>query len=223
MSKRNATLKEAFRHHAWATRELLAFCARLTPEQLTLPRPEPLAGERGSILETLDHVVCSDGRYLGALTGQQPKWANELGLEAELGEMAPRVAEVEALWMGFLSAPDDAERKVYLDDGTYETHAAVVTSQALHHGSAHREQICAIIRSLGLDPPEVQPWDFADATGRSRWIKPASRLSSLTGSHRRLQHMTFQKYLFDAQGHFAGPGDRLGKRWRSDMCPMPVA
>jgi hypothetical protein len=26
--------------------------------------------------------------------------------------------------------------------------------------------------ALGLDPPEVQPWDFADATGRSRWIKP---------------------------------------------------
>ena len=59
-----------------------------------------------------------------------------------------------------------------LDDGTYETHAAIVTAQALHHGSAHREQICAILRDLGLDPPEVQPWDFADSTGRSRWIKP---------------------------------------------------
>jgi hypothetical protein len=25
---------------------------------------------------------------------------------------------------------------------------------------------------FGLEPPEVQPWDIADATGRSRWIKP---------------------------------------------------
>ena len=71
-----------------------------------------------------------------------------------------------------LSLPDDAVRRVHLDDGTYETHAAIVTGQPLHNGSAHREQICAILRDFGLDPPEVQPWDFADATGRSRWIKP---------------------------------------------------
>jgi uncharacterized damage-inducible protein DinB len=82
------------------------------------------------------------------------------------------VDEAEALWMDFLSVPDNAVRAVFLDDGTYETHAAVVTAQALYHGSAHREQICAILRDFGLDPPELQPWDFADATGRSRWIKP---------------------------------------------------
>ena len=172
MSERNATLKEAFRHHAWATRELLAFCAQLRPEQLSQARPAPLAGVHGSILETFDHIVCSDGGYLGALTGHRPAWAHERGLSSDLGELAPRVDEAEALWMGFLSLPDDAARKVFLDDGTYETHSAIVTAQALHHGSAHREQICAILRDFGLDPPEVQPWDFADATGRSRWIKP---------------------------------------------------
>ena len=172
MSEGNATLAEAFRHQAWATRRLLEFCARLRPEQLSQPRPTALAGDHGSILETLDHIVCSDGGYLGALTGQRPDWAHERGLGSELGEMASRVDEAEALWMGFLSRPDDAERIVHIDAGTYETHAAIVTAQALHHGSAHREQICAILRDLGLEPPEVQPWDFADATARSRWIKP---------------------------------------------------
>ncbi len=172
MSEVNATLKEAFRHHAWATRELIAFCARLATEQLSDPRPSPLAADHGSILETLDHIVCTDGRYLAALTGPRPQWANECGLSAALGELVQWVDEAEAQWMEFLSLPDDAARKVYLDDGTYETSAAVVTAQALHHGSAHREQICAILREFGLDPPDLQPWDFADATGRSRWIKP---------------------------------------------------
>ena len=172
MNEGNATLKEAFRHQAWATRELLAFCAQLRPEQLSQPRPTPLAGDRGSILETFDHIVCTDGGYLGALTGHRLGWAHERGLSSVLGELAPRVDETESLWMGFLSLPDDAVRRVLLDDGTYETHAAIVTAQALHHGSAHREQICAILRDLGLEAPEVQPWDFADATGRSRWIKP---------------------------------------------------
>jgi uncharacterized damage-inducible protein DinB len=172
MSEGNPTLKEAFRHHAWATRQLLAFCAQLSPEQLLQPRPAPLAGDHGSILETLDHIVCTDGGYLGALTGDRPAWAHERGLNSDLGELLPRVDKAESLWMGFLSLPDDADGKVLLDNGTYETDAAIVTAQALHHGSAHREQICAILRDFGLDPPEVQPWDFADSTGRSRWIKP---------------------------------------------------
>jgi uncharacterized damage-inducible protein DinB len=172
MNEVNATLKEGFRHHAWATRELLAFCAQLRPEQLSRPQPAPMAGVHGSILETFDHIVCTDGRYLGALTGHRPAWANERGLSSDLNELAPWVDEAEARWMGYLTHPDDAARKVFLDDGTYETNAAVVTAQALHHGSAHREQICAMLRGFGLDPPEVQPWDFADATGRSRWIKP---------------------------------------------------
>jgi uncharacterized damage-inducible protein DinB len=172
MSEGNATLKEAFRHHAWASRELLSFCAKLRPEQLSQPRSAPLAGDHGSILETFDHIVCTDGGYLGALTGHRPAWARERGLGSNLGELVRWVDEAEALWMGFLSLPDDAARKVFLDAGTYETDAAIVTAQALHHGSAHREQICAILRDFGLDPPEVQPWDFADATGRSHWIKP---------------------------------------------------
>jgi len=173
MSQGNTTLKEAFRHHAWATRELLAFSAQLRPEQLSQPRPAPQAGVQGSILETFDHIIFSDGAYLGALTGHRPAWAVHNGTpSSDLEELASRVDEAEALWMGFLSLADDAVRKVLLDDGTYETHAAIVTAQALHHGSAHREQICAIFRGLGLDAPEVQPWDFADKTGRSRWIKP---------------------------------------------------
>ena len=171
MSKGNPPLQEAFRHQAWATRELLAFCAQLRPEQLSQPRQAPLAEDHGSILETFDHIVCTDGGYLGALTGHRPDWAHERGLSSDLGELAPRVDEAESLWIAFLSLPDDAERRVLLDDGTYETHAAIVTAQALHHGSAHREQICAILRDFGLEPPDLQPWDFADATGRSRWIK----------------------------------------------------
>jgi uncharacterized damage-inducible protein DinB len=179
MGEGSATLKDAFRHNTWATRELLRFCEQLELEQLSEPRRTPLAGTHGSILETFHHVVCSEGRYLGALTGNYPAWADERAPSPALEELASRADEAEAMWMSFLSLPDDAARKVFLDNGTYETQAAIVTAQALHHGSAHREQICAILRDFGLEPPGVQPWDFADATGRSRWIKlpPARRRS----------------------------------------------
>lgn len=173
MSEGNETLKEAFRHHAWATRELLAFCAQLPPEQLSQPRPAPLADVHGSVFETLDHIVGSDGGYLGSVTGHRPAWAvGERRPSSDLGELAAWVDEAEALWMDFLGLPDDGERKVLLDRGTYETKAAIVIAQALHHGSTHREQVCAILRDFGLEPPDLQPWEFADTTGRSRWIKP---------------------------------------------------
>ncbi|HEV2216546.1 MAG TPA: DinB family protein [Candidatus Dormibacteraeota bacterium] len=172
MSEDNATLKEAFRHHAWATRQLLAFCEQLTPEQLAQPRAAPLAGEEGSVLETLQHIIGTDGAYLGALTGRPPSWAGTRALSSDLAELRSYVDQVEALWMDYLSLPEDAARKVHLDSGTYETQAAIVTAQALHHGTAHREQVCAILRDFGLEPPEVQVWDFADSTSRSRWIKP---------------------------------------------------
>jgi uncharacterized damage-inducible protein DinB len=45
-------------------------------------------------------------------------------------------------------------------------------AEALHHGNVHREQICAILTSLGAQPPDIQPWGFADDTGRSRTRDP---------------------------------------------------
>jgi uncharacterized damage-inducible protein DinB len=97
MSEGNATIKEGFRHHASATRKLLAFSAQLRPEELSQPQAAPLAGVHGSVLETFDHIVCSDGGYLGALTGHRPAWAHGRGLTLDLGKLEPRVDEAEAL------------------------------------------------------------------------------------------------------------------------------
>lgn len=72
----------------------------------------------------------------------------------------------------FLRDPVDGERIVILDEGAYETRAAVVVVQALHHVSVHGEQVCAGLTSLGREPPDVQPWALADETGRSRWLRP---------------------------------------------------
>ena len=110
MSEGNATLEEAFRHHAWANRTLLAFCAHLPPEQLSQPRPAPLAGDHGSILETIDHIVASDGAYLGALTGNRPAWAvDERSPSPDLGELASRASRIER-WDDVPAVSEDFKR-----------------------------------------------------------------------------------------------------------------
>jgi hypothetical protein len=61
-----------------------------------------------------------------------------------------------------------------VDDGALEVRAGVIVAQALHHGNAYREQIYASLTSLGVEPPDIQPWEYAWATGRI-WERAAAR------------------------------------------------
>jgi uncharacterized damage-inducible protein DinB len=174
----NGALLEAFRHNAWANKQLLEFCQGLSAEQLTLPGIGTYAG----ILETFHHIVLADARYLRRLAGSGPTWVDDEGGSdpgdvepgsVDLGQLHSRVEETERLWEALLSEPLDAERLIILDQGAYQAHAGVLVAQALHHGNAHREQICAILTAAGQQPPDVQAWAYADATGRGMKRSPA--------------------------------------------------
>jgi uncharacterized damage-inducible protein DinB len=174
----NEALLDAFRHNAWATTQLLEFCRDLPAEQLTTPG----TGTYGGVLETFNHIVQADARYLRRLAGSAPAWVDSDGgmdpgdvdLESvDLDQLHSRVDETEKLWEEFLSEPFDAERVIILDQGAYQAHAGVLVAQALHHGNAHREQICAILTGAGKQPPDVQAWAYADATGRGGVRAPA--------------------------------------------------
>jgi uncharacterized damage-inducible protein DinB len=159
----NGNLREAFRHGAWATRKLIAACRSLSPEQLRRP-----ARGFGSILATLNHVVLSDADYATTLTGVRPAWATH-GDTDDLALLEARVDETARVWEQFLARPFDSERLLVLDAGAYECHASVVVAQALQHANAHREQIRAGLKDLGVQPPDLQPWEYALETGRARW------------------------------------------------------
>jgi uncharacterized damage-inducible protein DinB len=163
-------LLDAFRHHAWATDRLLEVCADLSDEQLATTVP----GTYGSILETLRHLVGADASYLHLLTdGAVP------ALE-DAEEAALDLAGMRTLAAGFASAfdsvatsdRDGAEDVVrYRDDGT-SSHApyGVRVAQILHHGTDHRSQVCTALTSLGIEPPEIDVWAYAETEGRS-WVE----------------------------------------------------
>jgi uncharacterized damage-inducible protein DinB len=162
----NEILLEAFRHSAWAAKRLIAACEAVPAEELARPAPG-----FGSILATLSHLVIADARYVARLDGGPPAWLEEAETN-DLRDLLALAEETGERWQRFLRQPVDGERLVYLDEGAYETHVAVVVVQALHHVSVHGEQICARLTALGLEPPDVQPWALADETGRSRWLWP---------------------------------------------------
>ena len=180
----NETLRYLSRHNVWASKTLLDVCRALTPEQLTAPA----SAAYGSLIETFNHLVTSDGAYLWSLGGPQTSWvaAAEQELEkypepwindearepvVDLDELALRIEEAERLWDSFFASEEfDAERVSVLDLGTYQCPAGVVIAEVFHHGSVHREQICAMLTGFGIEPPDIQPWGFADATGISRFV-----------------------------------------------------
>jgi uncharacterized damage-inducible protein DinB len=182
----NEALPYFSRHNVWANKTLLNACRTLSREQLTSPDG---AGTTMSIIETFNHVVNSDGSYLWSLGGPQTTWvaADEQEKEqhqdpwsqtteyreeiVDLDELARRIDETERLWDSYFDTEEfDAERVCVLDVGTYECPAGIVMAQVFHHGSLHREQICAMLTGLGIEPPDLQPWAFADATGLSRFV-----------------------------------------------------
>ena len=161
-------LRDAFRHNAWANKRLIMFCSDLRSAQLDTK----IQGTYGSILETLNHIVASDAGYLPRPKVARPSWAgddeNVVGLEV----LDARADEAGSLWEAYLADPLDAAHPLQLDQGAYEAQSSVPVVQALHHGNVHREQVCAILTSLGLEPPDLQAWTWAEETGRARELRP---------------------------------------------------
>jgi uncharacterized damage-inducible protein DinB len=163
----NEILIEAFQHKLWAMKTLIVACQDRSTDELTRPGPR-----YGSILATLNHIVLADAGYVASLGGGRADWASDDNETNDLHELAARAEESGARWERLLQEPVDGERLAFLDDGAYETHAAVVVMQALHHVTAHGEQVCASLKAMGVEAPDIQPWALADATGRSRWLRP---------------------------------------------------
>ena len=173
----NGAILEAFRHDEWANTQLLEFCRGVPEEQLAVPGTGTYAG----VLETFNHILKGEAGYLRRLAGTGPAWVDDEG-GGDPGDVDPRSLDLQALlsraeemgrrWKEFLSEPLDAERVIILDEGAYEAHAGVLVAQALHHGNAHREQISLMLTAAGFEPPGIQAWEYAHATGRGRDRKP---------------------------------------------------
>ena len=156
-------LDDAFAHHVWATLLLIDTCAALSDEQLASAVP----GTYGSILDTMRHTVAADAGYLFVLTGGRVARLDEAALS--LGELRPFMVTYGEAWSELLKGDLDADGVLVRsrDDGSSTAAPiGVRLAQALHHGTDHRSQICTALTALGVQPPDIDVWSYADAVGR---------------------------------------------------------
>jgi uncharacterized damage-inducible protein DinB len=152
-------LTTLFRHNLWANLRLFEFCTGLTAEQMNATIP----GAFGSIADTLHHVVRSEESYFERIsTGKRrPKNPNEPRLT-----MPEMIESLQTTGRGFIEwapkiLPEDT---VVVDwEGTpRDVPKTILFSQALQHGAEHREQIKAILTEIGIEPPDLQGWQYFD-------------------------------------------------------------
>ncbi len=161
-------LDDAFAHHVWATTTLLDTCSDLAPEQLAAQVP----GTYGSIAETFRHLVASDRWYLSFFPSGQHLEPVDEEADVDLDALRSVMAANGAAWTQLLVEPLAPDADVAeLGDG-WEFHAplGLRLAQAVHHGTDHRSQICTALTSIGVTPPEIDLWDFGEATGRTRSV-----------------------------------------------------
>ncbi len=163
-------LDDAFAHHVWATVQLIDACEALSEEQLRTPVP----GTYGSIIDTLRHLVDADTFYLAVVSGgPEPRDMDE---DASLEEMRSLITSHGTAWMELLAGEIDPDVDVVELDNGQEFHVpmGIRLAQAVHHGTDHRSQICTALTAVGVTPPDIDVWAFAEATGRQRVVAPTT-------------------------------------------------
>jgi uncharacterized damage-inducible protein DinB len=164
-------LRDGFAHEMWANLALIAFCERLTPDQLGADTP----GAYGSVFQTIRHHIDAAAWYQYRLGLERLEWEEHDVYAEDLAELRQRAEEVGRRWERVFAAPLDPERVIDSPPGAVpieHIRAGVYLAQVLNHGSEHRGQVCTILTTLDIEPPELDVWAYASATGRV-WTDPA--------------------------------------------------
>lgn len=155
-------LRDAFDHHVWATVAMIDACLALPPEQLGTSA----AGTYGAIRDTIRHIVDSDASYLAAFDGgpasvADPNASSAADWKVEMEAHADR-------WRAILAGGVDPDAVVIhrrRDGSDRHATAGIRLTQALVHGAEHRSQIATILTTLGIEPPDVDPWAYGASNG----------------------------------------------------------
>ena len=165
---------EPFRHNAWATLRLLAFCRELDPALLEASAP----GSYGSIGQTLAYMVGAEETLAALVEGVPPHIPAPRF--TSLDDLQERVRWLRDRWERILQFEHHPEQLVESQRGGAErrlVRLGTVLAQAVHVGNHYRAQICMILASLDIEPPMLDAWAYGshlpERGDRERWRRDA--------------------------------------------------
>jgi uncharacterized damage-inducible protein DinB len=152
-------LVKLFEHNNWANDQVIQACYALSDEQLDA---EPKSATKGSIRQTLLHLVASQQGYLSLLTLPVEARLHVRPVFAELQESA-RISGEGLLALARDEAHQSLKTRLQTKDG-YFVEPWVVMLQVINHATEHREQINSMLTALGVTPLDLDGWAYGEFT-----------------------------------------------------------
>lgn len=156
----NDCLVKLFEHNNWANERLIDACSVLTDGQLDAAPPD---GDAWTLRHTLTHLVSAQRGYLSLLTLPVEARRHAPLTFAELGESA-RASGAGLLALAQTEAAEHPPGPLRTTDG-YLVAPWVVMVQVINHAHDHRHQVRGLLQALGVTPPRLDAWCYAEATG----------------------------------------------------------
>ncbi|MEM7537275.1 MAG: DinB family protein [Chloroflexota bacterium] len=149
-------LAQLIEHNNWANLQVFDACVTLTDEQLD---HQPQSAIRGTIRETLEHLVLSQEDYASMLlTADHPPERKTAPTLSELrGIVEQSGQQLTALAQD--SASSKLPSQIHISDG-YRVEPWVILTQVINHATEHREQIKSILSALDIEPPRIDGWMY---------------------------------------------------------------
>jgi uncharacterized damage-inducible protein DinB len=161
-------LAEIFRYNKWANLTLLEACRTLTDEHLDA---SPADGY-SSIRETLVHIVGGQQTFVLRTVGRQH--------EGELNRDSPWPGFDSLVQLATTSSDDliaiaeslneDTEVDLPYLGKTYRFPKSFFLADAIAHSTEHRTEVLLTMAGLGLQPPNLDGWQYAAAAGHGAEI-----------------------------------------------------
>jgi uncharacterized damage-inducible protein DinB len=158
----NEPLAQVLRYNRWANERIVDACRSLTDGQLD----EHVQGaEERTIRETVFHIAAGQLDFVARMGGQAQDrgqartWA---GFEA-LAETLARGSD--ALLEAAEGLVLDADIVVPYMDKRPAFPKSLFITHAVAHGTMHRTEICMMMRAIGVEPPNLDGWEYAAAMG----------------------------------------------------------
>lgn len=168
----NQALTEMFRYNAWANRELFDACRSLTDAQLDTH----IQGVSGSVRELLMHIAGGQQTFVLRTKGRQhegelDRQSDWPGIETviqiaastsdELIAIAEQLQDNEVVDLPY-------QGKAY----RYPKHFFLV--HAMEHSAEHRTEVKLALAHMGMETPDLDGWNYAQAAGYGEEIRTES-------------------------------------------------
>lgn len=152
-------LERLFEHNNWANQKMIKTCLAIGDEQLDA---EPQSITKGTIRRTLVHLVSAQENYLRTLTLPIEERPNSVTVVfADLQESAGKSGDGLLALAGGKQKPlkDQLQTR-----DNFHVEPWVLIVQIINHAIEHREQINSMMSALGVTPPDLDGWNYGEAT-----------------------------------------------------------